>query len=261
LVDENLNIKIADFGFATEDAGLLESYKGTPVYMAPEIALGQKYTGYKADIFSAGVILFTLVRGIFPFMSSTADDQFYKHHLSKDYASYWAAVEGEGASKQFKDLIQIMLAHDPDERPSLEKLKAHPWMTLNSAKTDDQLKVSVAEIMMKQREDRRQEKEAKAASTGAKKKEYSRGDDEAEEKFLAEGNYTKAYNNNSLTEWATLLTASEMWEKIEECVMETGLGEPKRELEKKKFFISNEEKKLRFKVKFIFSDEEKILRV
>ena len=77
LVDKNLLIKIADFGFATESAGLLESYKGTPVYMAPEIALGEKYSGYKADIFSAGVILFTLVRGIFPFMDSTEDDQFY----------------------------------------------------------------------------------------------------------------------------------------------------------------------------------------
>jgi serine/threonine protein kinase len=155
LVDENLTIKIADFGFATENAGLLESYKGTPVYMAPEIALGDKYTGYKADIFSAGVILFTLVRGIFPFMGSTGDDQFFQHLLAKDYASYWAAVEGEDASKQFKDLIQMMLAHDPNERPSLEKLKSHPWMTLKSAKTDDQLKMAVAEKMMKQREERR----------------------------------------------------------------------------------------------------------
>lgn len=74
LVDESLTIKVADFGFATENAGLLESYKGTPVYMAPEIALGKKYTGYKADLFSAGVILFTLVRGIFPFMGSTGED-------------------------------------------------------------------------------------------------------------------------------------------------------------------------------------------
>lgn len=105
LVDENLTIKVADFGFATENAGLLESYKGTPVYMAPEIALGKKYTGYKADLFSAGVILFTLVRGIFPFMGSTAEDQFYQHLLSKDYASYWEAVEGEDASKEFKDLM------------------------------------------------------------------------------------------------------------------------------------------------------------
>ena len=98
-----MNIKIADFGFATENPGMLESYKGTPVYMAPEIALGHKYTGYKADVFSAGVILFTLVRGIFPFMGSNENDQFYVHLLNKDYGAYWQAVEGDDCSANFKD--------------------------------------------------------------------------------------------------------------------------------------------------------------
>jgi hypothetical protein len=119
-----------------------------------------------------------------------------------------------------------LLAHDPAERPSLEKLKAHPWMTLKSAKTDDQLKLAVAEKMMKQREERRLEKETKAASKGSKKKDYSRGDDQDEEAFLQEGSYTKAYAHTALTEWSTLLTAAEMWEKMEECVLETSLGEP-----------------------------------
>jgi serine/threonine protein kinase len=100
-----LNIKIADFGFATENPGLLESYKGTPVYMAPEIVLGHKYSGYKADIFSAGVILFTLARGIFPFMNSNEQDQFYIHLMEKDYPQYWASVEAESCSSEFKDLL------------------------------------------------------------------------------------------------------------------------------------------------------------
>ena len=105
LIDQFLNIKIADFGFATENPGLLESYKGTPVYMAPEIALGHKYQGYKADIFSAGVILFTLARGIFPFMNSNKEDQFYNCLLKKKYAEYWSSVEANDASTEFKDLV------------------------------------------------------------------------------------------------------------------------------------------------------------
>lgn len=92
LIDQSLGIKIADFGFATENPGMLDSYKGTPVYMAPEIILGKKYSGYKADIFSAGVVLFTLARGIFPFMNSNESDQFYKHLLQKNYADYWEQV-------------------------------------------------------------------------------------------------------------------------------------------------------------------------
>lgn len=133
LVDQALTIKIADFGFATENPGMLESYKGTPVYMAPEIALGHKYSGYKADIFSAGVILFTLVRGIFPFMNSNESDQFYVHLMKGDFAAYWQAVEAEEVSADFKDLAQKLLAHNPEDRPSLEKLKAHPWIAAAGA--------------------------------------------------------------------------------------------------------------------------------
>jgi len=45
LIDQSLTIKVADFGFATENPGMLDSYKGTPVYMAPEIMAGKKYLG------------------------------------------------------------------------------------------------------------------------------------------------------------------------------------------------------------------------
>lgn len=64
-----------------------------------------------------------------------------------------------------------------------------------------------------------------------------------------------------MTEWATTLTAGQMWEKIEECVMETNLGELERDEEKKKFYITNEEKNVKMKVKFFFSEEERTLRV
>lgn len=96
--------------------------------MAPEIALGHKYQGYKADIFSAGVILFTLARGIFPFMNSNKEDQFYNCLMKKKYGEYWGSVEANDATPEFKDLLQNLLSHNPEERLSLEKLKAHPWM-------------------------------------------------------------------------------------------------------------------------------------
>lgn len=127
--------------------------------MAPEIAQGQKYSGYKADIFSAAVILFTLVRGIFPFMGSTPEDQFYNYIYKKDFAGYWEVVEAEDASKDFKDLMQKLLSHDPEDRLEIEKLKVHPWMVAQPSGTDEQLKLSVAEKIMKQREERRAEKE------------------------------------------------------------------------------------------------------
>lgn len=68
LVDENMRLKIADFGFATyKKISQLSSYRGTKTYMAPEIREGKVYDGRKSDIFSLGVILFIVVHGIFPF--------------------------------------------------------------------------------------------------------------------------------------------------------------------------------------------------
>lgn len=128
LIDQQLSIKIADFGFATESPGLLESYKGTPVYMAPEIIEGKKYSGFKADLFSAGVILFTLVKGIFPFMGATSQDKFYNYLLKESYSDYWEQVQATETSAEFKDLFQRLVMHDPEDRASIEKIKLHPWM-------------------------------------------------------------------------------------------------------------------------------------
>ena len=46
LVDDRLNLKIADFGFATyKSIDNLRSYRGTMTYMAPEIKEGKNYKG------------------------------------------------------------------------------------------------------------------------------------------------------------------------------------------------------------------------
>ena len=68
LVDDNMNLKVADFGFAThKKINKLSSYRGTMTYMAPEIKEGKVYDGKQIDMFSTGVILFIIVQGIFPF--------------------------------------------------------------------------------------------------------------------------------------------------------------------------------------------------
>jgi len=62
LIDEQLNLKIADFGFACyKNIDSLKSYRGTMTYMAPEIKEGKQYKGSQVDMFSIGVILFIIV--------------------------------------------------------------------------------------------------------------------------------------------------------------------------------------------------------
>jgi len=62
LVDEMMNLKVADFGFATyKKINKLQSYRGTMTYMAPEIKEGKVYDGKQIDMFSIGVILFIII--------------------------------------------------------------------------------------------------------------------------------------------------------------------------------------------------------
>ncbi len=62
LVDGQLNLKIADVGFACyKNIDCLNSYRGTMTYMAPEIKEGKVYKGTQVDLFSFGVILFIIV--------------------------------------------------------------------------------------------------------------------------------------------------------------------------------------------------------
>lgn len=95
LVDCNLNLKIADFGYASfskADSSLLTSYRGTFTYMAPEIKEGKPYNGEKIDLFSAGVILFILIRGIFPFKEARKEEFFYNLLINERYTEYWEKV-------------------------------------------------------------------------------------------------------------------------------------------------------------------------
>jgi len=78
LVDDQLNLKIADFGFACyKNIDALTAYRGTMTYMAPEIKEGKTYKGTQVDLFSLGVILFIIVQGIFPFKEARKEEYFY----------------------------------------------------------------------------------------------------------------------------------------------------------------------------------------
>ena len=107
LVDDRLNLKIADFGFATyKSIDNLRSYRGTMTYMAPEIKEGKNYKGTQVDLFSLGVILFIIVQGIFPFKEARKEEYFYKLILDGKLDTYWTKVNGTTSlSDSFKELI------------------------------------------------------------------------------------------------------------------------------------------------------------
>ena len=130
LIDDKLNLKIADFGFACyKSIDSLKSYRGTMTYMAPEIKEGKVYKGTQVDLFSMGVILFIIVQGIFPFKEARKEEYFYNLILTGDIDTYFTKVNGHGLSADFKSLILSFFSYDGEKRPTIEQIKSHAWMT------------------------------------------------------------------------------------------------------------------------------------
>ena len=106
------------------------------MYMAPEVHKNEAYQGSQIDIFSSGIILFTLVSGRFPFDGeATEGNKLFKYISKKQYDKFWNYHIKEAPecsifkSANFRDLFQAMVALIPDERPTLEAITQHPWVT------------------------------------------------------------------------------------------------------------------------------------
>jgi serine/threonine protein kinase len=135
-------LKIADFGYATLLAGktgngMLTSFLGTLSYAAPEILNKKPYVGSCADIFSCGVILFVLATAKLPFGKAVVFDSYYKNIIRNDYETFWKMLNVDYLSDEIKSLINLLLAFDPSQRPTIIEIKNHSWMKGEVPSYDD----------------------------------------------------------------------------------------------------------------------------
>ncbi|KPI96325.1 Serine/threonine-protein kinase SIK3 [Papilio xuthus] len=123
LLDRDMNIKLADFGFSNEySAGAtLATWCGSPPYAAPELFEGRHYNGPKVDIWSLGVVLYVMVCGALPFDGSTLSDLRNVVLSGKFRIPYFMSQECE-------HLIRHMLVVDPEKRLSLRGVARHRWL-------------------------------------------------------------------------------------------------------------------------------------
>lgn len=106
------NVKICDFGSAVkyEKNVPLKHFYGSPNYIAPEILTGAGYNE-KCDVWSIGVILFTLIMGAVPF-DGNSDAEVLNNVMNKPIL-----FEGLGRkSVELTDLMKRLLFKDPDTR-------------------------------------------------------------------------------------------------------------------------------------------------
>lgn len=71
-------------------------------------------------MFSIGVILFIIVRGIFPFKEAKKDDIFYSLIYNNELDKYWEKIGGKNLSSEFKDLIIQIFSYEGEFRPSID---------------------------------------------------------------------------------------------------------------------------------------------
>eukprot|EP00092_Neocalanus_flemingeri_P097980 GFUD01124927.1.p1 GENE.GFUD01124927.1~~GFUD01124927.1.p1 ORF type:complete len:980 (-),score=158.40 GFUD01124927.1:484-3423(-) len=123
LLDQDGNIKLADFGFSNyfTPGCPLSTWCGSPPYAAPELFEGKQYDGPKADIWSLGVILYVLVSGSLPFDGQTLQD-LRSRVVSCQYRIPFFL------SQECEHLIRGLLVMDPSRRLSLEQISRHKWL-------------------------------------------------------------------------------------------------------------------------------------
>ena len=144
---EEIHIKLIDFGASNffKENEILKLKVGSPYYIAPEV-LNKNYNE-KCDIWSAGVVLYVMLTGKFPFVGKTSQKLFESIKTGK-YAT--EGKEWESISLEAKKLIGKMLELDKDKRFSAsECLKSEFFSILDTKKEMPDLLPSVFENIYK----------------------------------------------------------------------------------------------------------------
>jgi len=126
LIDLNNTVKICDFGVSKQikSGEVMRDQCGTPAYIAPEILLNKGYEGFGVDIWSAGVVLYTMLAGVVPF----------KHKYLNDL--HYSIIQGkyediENISADAMKLLRGILEIDPKKRLSLQDILNSDWFVKN----------------------------------------------------------------------------------------------------------------------------------
>ena len=147
-------IKIIDFGLsnlyltgvASDNPALafgadfLETPCGSPSYTPPEMILGCKYDGLLSDIWSCGIILFSMLCGFLPF-----DEPNEEKLYSKIIKGEFFFPSQINISDEAKCLVQKILVVNPRLRASIKDIRRDPWF-LNDYKPILGLYISIRDI-------------------------------------------------------------------------------------------------------------------
>jgi len=123
-------LKVSDFGVAErlssfEDMSYCSKTQGSPAFQPPEIASGaERFSGVKGDVWAAGISLFYIVTGEYPFAGNTVYTLF--ENIAR--AEYVIPTSLQREHPQLALLITGMLEPDKNKRLSVSEIINHQWL-------------------------------------------------------------------------------------------------------------------------------------
>ncbi|CDH50159.1 protein serine threonine kinase [Lichtheimia corymbifera JMRC:FSU:9682] len=133
-LDRNMDVKIGDFGLSALLVNAQDRKKtvcGTPNYIAPEILFSKSGHDHKVDMWSIGVLMFTLLVGRHPFQQKDVKQIYKKIKQNYNEPSY-EFPSSLNISEDAKDLVKKLLVNKPDQRPSVPEVLKHPFFVNGS---------------------------------------------------------------------------------------------------------------------------------
>lgn len=135
IIDVHNNIRLIDFGLSFEENNngsvMMQTVCGSPAYAAPELIQGQEYSN-SVDIWSCGIVLYSMVFASLPFYDENLPNLFHKVVFEDPFIP-------QTVSQELRDLISQILIKDPKERLSIAKIKESPWF--KSSGTNNSLNI------------------------------------------------------------------------------------------------------------------------
>eukprot|EP01114_Cavostelium_apophysatum_P011552 TRINITY_DN25869_c0_g1_i1.p1 TRINITY_DN25869_c0_g1~~TRINITY_DN25869_c0_g1_i1.p1 ORF type:complete len:274 (+),score=76.31 TRINITY_DN25869_c0_g1_i1:93-914(+) len=130
LMDATGKVTVIDFGLCdiVEKGQMSERFCGSLDYVAPEVLARRDYNGYMSDVFSLGIVLFTLLFAEFPFVQRKRIQAAErglpqpKIDFSEPRLARWRVCAAA------QDLIRKMTTADPADRITLDEIRMHPWI-------------------------------------------------------------------------------------------------------------------------------------
>ena len=119
-INNKMQVKLGDFGLATKldfEGEKKRTICGTPNYIAPEVLEGRSGHSYEVDVWSLGVIIYTLIIGKPPF--ETTDVKATYSRIKRNQYNFPDHVQ---ISEEARDLISRILTGDPTARPNLDQI-------------------------------------------------------------------------------------------------------------------------------------------